>query len=43
MEDNNIPDHLHGQRTLAAIVFSDVANFSAKMGQDEEGTLKMNK
>ncbi|MEO1131724.1 MAG: adenylate/guanylate cyclase domain-containing protein [Cyanobacteria bacterium J06639_1] len=28
-----------GQRTLAAIVFSDVVNFSARMNQDEEHTL----
>ncbi|MEO0801688.1 MAG: adenylate/guanylate cyclase domain-containing protein [Cyanobacteria bacterium J06642_2] len=29
----------HGQRTLAAIVFSDVVNFSARMNRDEVHTL----
>ena len=41
MEQMDIPDALHGQRTLAAIVFSDVVSFSARMGRDEEHTLKL--
>ncbi|OLP16590.1 hypothetical protein BST81_20550 [Leptolyngbya sp. 'hensonii'] len=30
---------MRGQRTLAAVVFTDGVNFSARMSQDEEGTL----
>jgi len=33
--------HLDGQRTLAAIVFTDVVGYSARMGTDEEGTLRL--
>ncbi len=32
---------VQGQRSLAAIVFTDVVNFSAKVGQDEERTLAL--
>lgn len=32
---------LQGHRTLAAIVFSDVVNYSGKMSQNEEHTLKL--
>lgn len=32
---------LHGHRTLAAIVFSDVVNYSGKMSRNEEHTLKL--
>src|SRR5438552_3528114 len=30
-----------GQRTLAAIVFTDVVDFSTRVGQDEEATLSI--
>ena len=30
-----------GQRSLAAIVFTDVVSFSARMQSDEEGTLTL--
>lgn len=35
------PSRLDGQRTLAAIVFTDVVGYSARMGSDEEGTLRL--
>jgi class 3 adenylate cyclase len=35
------PARLDGQRTLAAIVFTDVVGYSARMGADEEGTLRL--
>lgn len=38
--DASIPA-LQGQRTLAAIVFSDVVNFSGRMSLNEEHTLKL--
>ncbi len=41
METIDIPDSLHGHRALAAIVFSDIVDFSARVGQDEEQALKL--
>jgi class 3 adenylate cyclase len=41
MEKIDIPDSLHGHRALAAIVFSDIVDFSARVGQDEEHALKL--
>lgn len=33
--------NLYGQRTLAAVVFTDAVNFSARMSNDEDHTLEM--
>ncbi|MBW4518869.1 MAG: adenylate/guanylate cyclase domain-containing protein [Scytolyngbya sp. HA4215-MV1] len=33
--------NLYGQRTLAAVVFTDAVNFSARMSNDEDRTLEM--
>jgi class 3 adenylate cyclase len=42
MEENPIPTILRpGQRALAAIVFTDVVNFSARMQDSEERTLRL--
>lgn len=41
MEKIDIPDSLHGHRALAAIVFSDIVNFSTRVGEDEEHALKL--
>ncbi|WP_413165966.1 protein kinase domain-containing protein [Capilliphycus salinus ALCB114379] len=38
---DTLPSHLRGQRTLAAIVFTDGVGFSARMSTDEEHTLDM--
>jgi class 3 adenylate cyclase len=38
-ETNSFPSH--GQRTLAAIVFTDVVNFSGRMSRDEDHTLEL--
>lgn len=38
---DTLPSHLRGQRTLAAIVFTDGVGFSAKMSADEEHTLDL--
>ena len=38
---DSIPPTPSGQRSLAAIVFTDVVNFSARMQTDEEATLRL--
>ncbi|NEO86549.1 MAG: hypothetical protein F6J87_20170, partial [Spirulina sp. SIO3F2] len=41
MSEATIPFYLHGQRTLAAIVFTDAVSFSARMSENEELTLRL--
>ena len=41
MLNEELPNHLKGQRTLAAILFTDAVSFSARMSADEEHTLKL--
>jgi class 3 adenylate cyclase len=41
MSDNKLPNALFGQRTLAAIVFTDVVNFSGLVQQNEEHALRL--
>ncbi len=41
MERSTIPAKLKKQRTLAAVVFTDGVNFSARMSVDEEHTLEL--
>ncbi len=41
MEHRTIPAKLRKQRTLAAVVFTDGVNFSARMSVDEEHTLEL--
>lgn len=39
-DESNLPPEITTKRTLATIVFTDVASFSAQMNEDEAGTLK---
>ena len=39
-DETNLPPEITTKRTLATIVFTDVASFSAQMNEDEMGTLK---
>ena len=41
MLNEELPNHIKGQRTLAAILFTDAVSFSARMSEDEEHTLKL--
>jgi class 3 adenylate cyclase len=41
MTDDVMYSHFRGQQTLAAIAFSDVVGFSARMGKDEVHTLEL--
>lgn len=41
MEPESTETVLRGQRTLAAIVFTDVVNYSGRMSRDEEHTLQL--
>ena len=41
MTDSDPGRDIHGQRTLAAILFTDVAGYSARMQEDEDHTLQL--
>ncbi|HEY9653540.1 MAG TPA: adenylate/guanylate cyclase domain-containing protein, partial [Coleofasciculaceae cyanobacterium] len=41
IENQIVPSELRGQRTLAAIVFTDVVSYSARMATNEEYTLDL--
>lgn len=41
MLNEELPHNIKGQRTLAAILFTDAVSFSARMSEDEEHTLKL--
>ena len=41
MTDSDPTGNVHGHRTLAAILFTDVVGFSARVQEDEEHTLQL--